>query len=58
MKVGDLIAQLTTLPQDWEVWATRKGDSLQVQEPGFGPGRKYGFVFTDGRDRVMFRTTR
>lgn len=58
MTVGDLIARLNTLPQEWEVWATRKGNSLQVQEPGSGPGRQYGFLFTDGRPAVMFRTTR
>lgn len=58
MTVGDLITRLTALPQEWEVWATRKGNSLQVQESGNGPGRHYGFIFTDGRPALMFRTTR
>ena len=57
MTVGQLIAKLSEVPQGWTAWGTRKG-SIHVEQPGTGPGRKYGYVFTDDRPTLLFHTTR
>ena len=57
MIVSELIAKLSELPPEWEVWGTRKG-SIQVEQPGTSAGRKYGYVFYDNRPTLLFHTTR
>jgi hypothetical protein len=52
--VTNLIKALTDIPGDWLVYGTKKG-SLEVREPG---GKRYGFVFPDGRPTRYYTATR
>lgn len=60
MTIRQLIDRLSELPDDWEVWATRSGKSLEVHEPTPNvPGHRYGYVFTDpSKEMILFQTQR
>ena len=55
LKVHELVAKLQELPDDWAIYATRAGSSLEAWEPG---GRKYVYVFTDERPTKSYESRR
>ncbi len=55
MTIAELIRKLQEVPDEWHVYATKSGGSIEVWDPD---GVRYGFVFTDGREARMLTDRR